>query len=159
MNSKIKELFKDEKCVYCFDVDGVLVPMEFGEYNHYVFDDEKWEEELHNNDFYQNVRPNKIIQKFLENKDMSRVYVITRAIDEVELNQKRNFAFKYYGIVPNNVYIVYSDDEKLNVMKEIHKFYNGLEDKYMVMIDDTVNVLNNIMDNSSYSTVHVSSFF
>ena len=48
------------------------------------------------------------------------------------------------------------DDEA--VVERIKKLNPNLEDKYFVMIDDTVEVLNHIMDNSNFSTVHISSF-
>ena len=44
---------------------------------------------------------------------------------------------------------------RMNKIKELNP---NLEDKYFVMIDDTVEVLNHIMDNSNFSTVHISSF-
>ena len=44
-------------------------------------------------------------------------------------------------------------------MKKIKEGYPELKDKYFVMIDDTVEVLNDIMNHSSFSTVHISSFF
>ena len=50
------------------------------------------------------------------------------------------------------------DEDKVNVMKLIQEKYPDLEDKYFLMIDDTVSVLNYIMEHSAYSTVHISSF-
>ena len=32
--SKIKEILDSEKSIIVFDVDGVLAPIEYGEYNH-----------------------------------------------------------------------------------------------------------------------------
>ena len=49
MNSKIQELLSSDKTVFAFDVDGVLAPMEFGEYNHYYADDDVWAAD-HNRD-------------------------------------------------------------------------------------------------------------
>ena len=63
-----------------------------------------------------------------------------------------------YGILKDHVYLVYHNDEKLDVINKIKKLNPNLEDKYFVMIDDTVEVLNHIMDNSNFSTVHISSF-
>ena len=36
--------------------------------------------------------------------------------------------------------------------------YPDLEDKKLVMVDDTIEVLSNIQDNSGYSTAHISTF-
>ena len=43
-------------------------------------------------------------------------------------------------------------------MIDIKNKYPLVPDKNFVMIDDTVEVLNNIMNNSHFSTVHISSF-
>lgn len=159
MISKIKDLFLDEKTVYVFDVDGTLTPLEFGEYNHYLLNDEEWSKSLLEQDFYTCCRPITIMQDFLNSKDKEKVYVVTKVMNEVELIQKKNFLKKYYGILPEHVFLVYQNDDKLDVMKEIQLKYPDLEEKYFVMIDDTVDVLNHIMDYSSFSTVHISSFF
>lgn len=159
MISKINELFNDEKSVYCFDIDGVLVPMEFGEYNHFGLDDDVWFKELYKRDLYESMRVNKTIQEFLKNKDMSRVYIVTKVANEEEKNQKVRFVSKHYGIFSDNVYMVSNEKDKLDKMNIIKNIYPGLEDKYMIMIDDSVSVLNNIKENSNYSTVHISSFF
>ena len=37
---KIDELYNNPNTIYVFDVDGVLAPLEFGEYNHYELDDD-----------------------------------------------------------------------------------------------------------------------
>ena len=159
VESKIKELCESNKTIYFFDVDGVLAPLELGEYNHYYYDDEKWNEMLQTTDFYDKMRPNKTIQKFLETKDMSKVYVITKGYNDVELQQKIHFCFKNYGILNDHVFLVHHDDEKLDIIKQVQKEYPDLESKYFVMIDDTVSVLNHVMENSNFSTVHISSFF
>ena len=44
------------------------------------------------------------------------------------------------------------------MIKKIKEEYPLLDAKYFVMIDDSIEVLNHIMENSEFSTVHVSSF-
>ena len=41
--SKIKEVLENKDSVIAFDVDGVLAPIEYGEYNHYYANDEEWQ--------------------------------------------------------------------------------------------------------------------
>ena len=53
---------------------------------------------------------------------------------------------------------MYKNEDKVEVLKKIKEKYSELDDKYFVMIDDTIEVLNYIMENSNFSTVHVSSF-
>ena len=125
------------------DVDGVLAKIEYGEYNHYCYDDELWAKMILENDYYAHVKPIKIMQDFLKNKDHERIYVVTKVMNQ---------------IMPNHIFSVSNDNEKLNVMENIQQNYLDLDDKYFVMIDDTISVLNNIMDHSKFSTVHISSF-
>ena len=150
VESKIKELWNSDQTIYFFDVDGVLAPLELGEYNHYYYDDESWNKALLTHDYYAEMRPNRQIQDFLKNKDKRKVYVITKGMNEVEFEQKARFCNKNYGILKENVFLVSSNEEKLNIMKKIKENFPELEDKYFVMIDDTVEVLNDIMNHSSF---------
>ena len=158
VESKIKQLFLDDQTVYVLDVDGVLAKIEYGEYNHYCYDDELWAKMILENDYYANVLPIKTMQNFLKDKDKKRVYVVTKVMNDEEFNQKIAFLTKHYQIIPSHIKKVINDEDKLQAMIEIKKDYPNLEDKSLVMIDDTINVLNNIMDNSHFSTVHISSF-
>ncbi len=159
MKSKINELFLSPETVYIFDVDGTLTPLEFGMYNHYSLNDEEWAKSLFIEDGYKNCRPIKYFQNFLSQRDLNRVFVVTKVMNEIELEQKKAFLESHYGIFPNHVFLVYKNEDKLEKMKEIQSLYPKIDSKYFVMIDDSVEVLNHIMENSSYSTVHISSFF
>ena len=122
MKSKIKKLLKDEKSVLVFDVDGVLAPIEYGEYNHYYYDDEEWAKAIDSGkDFYADVKPFKTIKE-------------------------------------ENCYMVFKDRDKLLLLEEIKEKYPDLDDHQIVFIEDTVDNLSYVMDNSNYSTVHISSF-
>ena len=157
--SKIREILNDDESVLVFDIDGVLAVMEWGEYNHYGEDDETWTkmyEEKAN--YYTEEFICKRMQDFLKNKDKEKVYVITKAFSENEAEDKKDFVEKYYGIKRNHVYYVRNNFDKSNVLVEIKKKYPELSNHKLVMIDDTVEVLTNIMDNTPFSTAHVSSF-
>ena len=55
--------------------------------------------------------------------------------------------------------ILFLKDETAQGLEHpIKSKYQVVPDKNFVMIDDTVSVLNNIMNNSNFSTVHISSF-
>lgn len=155
--SKIKELLNDNESVLVFDVDGVLAIMEFGEYNHFI-DEDTWNENLGQNiNTYTEDKVSSKMQKFLESKDMDRIYVITKVNDKNEIEHKVSFVQKYYNIKPQNVYTVNTEKEKKNELKKIKEKYVNLEDKKILMIDDTVEILNDIMENTKFSTVHISS--
>ena len=159
MNSKIQDLLKDEKSILVFDVDGVLAPIEYGEYNHYCFDDEEWARQLERGiDFYSKVKPIKTMQRFLKDKNMDNIYVITLVMNNQEFHQKLTFLRKNYNIKEDNCYMVFKDRDKLLLLNEIKEKYPDLEDKYIVFIEDTVSNLSYVMENSNYSTVHISSF-
>ena len=157
--SKIKELLNDPNSVLVFDVDGVLALMEWGEYNHYDEDDETWMNMHGEGKFFYTERfaiPK--MQKFLQNKDMNRVYVITKVFTEYELDDKKQFLEKYYGIKRDNVFSVKSNPEKVDVLNTVKQKYLELDDHHLIMIDDTTDVLTMVMNNTPFSTAHVSTF-
>ncbi len=159
MKSKIQQLLKDEKSVLVFDVDGVLAPIEYGEYNHYNDNDEEWAKKLESGvDFYSKVKPFKTIQNYLKKRNMNNIYVITKVMNNQEFLQKQSFLKKNYNIKEDNCYMVFKDRDKLLMLEEIKDKYPDLEDYYIVFIEDTVDNLTYVMNNSKFSTVHITSF-
>ena len=159
MKSKIQDLLKDKKSILVFDVDGVLAPIEDGGYNHYSDSDEEWSKKLETEiDFYSKVRPIKIMQDYLKDKDMERVYVITKVMHNKEFLQKQSFLKKNYNIKEDNCYMVFKDRDKLLILEEIKDNYPDLEYHYIVFVEDTVENLTYVMNNSNFSTVHITSF-
>ena len=157
--SKIKELLNDKKSVLVFDIDGVLSLMEFGEYNHYnLLTDEEWNDACETTNFYTEDKVSKKIQSFLKNKDMKRVFVITRVNNKTEINYKKDYVNKYYNIIKDNVYCVLNEDSKVKELHEIKNKFNDIEDYQLIMIDDTTKVLTDIQSKTNYSTAHISSF-
>lgn len=158
--SKIKELLKDDESVLVFDVDGVLAIMEWGEHNHYEVDDEEWTRLCAmgiNSYTEEKVIPK--MQDFLKTKDTSKVYVISTVGNSNEIEFKKEFVNKYYNIPKENVFGTLKDSEKLNKLKEIKLKYPNLEDKKIIMIEDSVSILNEIMEKTGFSTAHISTFF
>ena len=159
MISRIKEVLNDKESVLVFDIDGVLAVMEWGEYTHYGDDDETWiQKYVYGANFYTEEFVCKRMQEFIEDKDKTRLYVISKAFCENEENDKKNFVHKYYGIPEENVFCVRSNTEKTITLIEIKKIYPELPDYKLVMIDDTVDILTDIMEKTSFSTAHISSF-
>ena len=157
--SKIKELLNDDEAVLVFDIDGVLAVMEWGEFNHYNESDEVWNDMYKEGSlFYTEEYVSPKMRKFLESRDKSRVFVITKAFNDYEVEDKRNFVNKYYGIPREHLYSVRNNFHKTDVIMEIKKMFPELSNKKIIMIDDTVEVLTDIMDRTGFSTAHVSSF-
>ena len=157
--SEIKDILNDDESVLVFDVDGVLALLEFGRNNHYIYDDKTWDEQNNSGyNFYNDVLVSKKMQSFLSNKDMNKIYVITTVGSNNEGEFKRDFVNKYYNILKENVYFVDKIKDKVEVLLSIKNKYPDIEDSKLVMIDDAVDILNDIMEKTNFSTAHISSF-
>ena len=158
--SKIMDLINDENAVIIWDVDGVLAAYEYGERNHNAVSDAEWIEYLRQHHTYENARPLTTIQKWMaDHGNPERMYVCTKVEDGYELKQKVKFVTKNYPIKKENIYHSKKDDHgKLTCINGLKLKYPGLEDKYFIMVDDSVSVLNWIQENSNFSTMHISSF-
>ena len=157
--SKIQELIHDDSTILVFDVDGVLAKMEYGEYNHYALDDEAWTNAILNGEsFYHEDDVIDSMKKFIESKNLDNIYVCTKAFSEEEGKMKSDFINKYYNIKNDHIFYVNDNKEKLEIMHKIKELNPSIPDNHIAMIDDTVEVLNYIMDNSNYATIHISSF-
>ena len=158
-NTEIRKLLQDKESVLVFDVDGVLAVMEWGKYNHYAVNDEEWTKQCkEGNNFYTKDRVSLKMQEFLKNKNMRRIYVITTVGDNNEGEFKREFVNTYYNILKENVYYVNDNKEKRLELLKIKEKYPKLANHNLIMIDDTVEILNDIMDNTNFSTAHISTF-
>lgn len=157
--SEIKNIIKDEKSILAFDVDGVLAALEFGLYNHYSLNDEEFNKKNEEGiNYYTEDLVIKRMQKFLNSKNNERLYIISTIGSENEGKFKKEYILKYYNIKEENIFFVKNDNKKLDLLNKIKEINNISNLKNIVMIDDSINVLNYIMDNSDYSTVHISSF-
>lgn len=155
--SRVKELLNSDDSILVFDVDGVLAVMEFDEYNHFM-PEEKWNEVVKSDyNVYKECRVSKKIQDFLKTKDKNKIYVVTKINDENEEEHKKEYVNKYYGILKENLYCVKSDYDKADALKKIKEKYEDVEDFKLIMIDDSVTVLDDVMQKTNFSTVHVSS--
>ena len=157
--SKIKELLNDKESVLAFDVDGVLALMEWGEHNHFSESDDVWLKRcMEDVNPYNEEAVIERMKDFLLDKDMDRIYVITVTGSTNEYEYKKDFLNKYYNIKKENVYSVKDNMDKLGIMIEIKNHYPDLDDEKMIMIDDTVEILTDIMEKTDFSTAHISSF-
>ena len=156
--NKIKELLKDKNSVLVFDIDGVLAVLEFGKYNHYYASDEDWDKFVEDNNLYTEDKVSKKMQEFLKDIDKDRVYVITQIGTDKEGIYKKEYAVKYYGIKPENIYFVYRNNDKISKLNEIRNKHPEAEDYQLIMIDDTPDVLTDVQLKTKYSTAHISSF-
>jgi len=157
--SKIKNLLKETDNVLVFDVDGVLAVQEWGEYNHFDLTDEEWAKmSLNDYHFYTEEFVSKKMQNYLKDKDMSKVFVITKSYTPNEDESKIYFCNKYYNIPKDHIFTVKSNEAKLDVLIKISKAFPNINPHKILMIEDTVSILNDIKENTNFSTIHISSF-
>lgn len=157
--TRIKELLNDKESVMAFDIDGVLAIMEWGEHNHFGLIDDDWKKACKEKviEFGED-KVSKTMLNFIKDKDLNRMHVITMVYGEREGEFKKVFAKKYYGIPEENFYTVSNNKEKVEALSKIKNKYPNVQDEKIIMIDDSTEVLNEIMKKSNYSTVHISSF-
>lgn len=157
--NKIIELFESNDSVLVFDIDGVLALMEWGEYNHFVTNTDKWNEICNSKtNIFNEQCVIKKMQDFIKRRNNERIYVISAISNQNEANLKTEFVHKYYNILNENIYYVYNETEKKSKIKKIKEKYPDLNDRYIIMIDDSTSVLTDIMKNTNFSTMHISSF-
>ena len=157
--SRIKELLNDNTSVLVFDIDGVLAVAEWGEHTHFALSDDEWTNACKNGtDFYTEDKVSAKMQDFISRKDLDKIFVITTANSRNEGEFKRRFANKFYKIPKENVYYVENNSEKVLKLAEIKRKFPNLLDEKIIMIDDTMSILNDVMEKTKFSTAHISSF-
>ena len=157
--SEIRNLLYDKNSVITFDIDGVLALMEYGKYNHFELIDQEWNEACERGEnFYTEDRSIKKMKEFITNRNVDNIYVISQVGNQNEKIYKTEFVNKYYNIPKENVYFVKKREDKKNILFEIKKKYPKLQEKQIVMVEDSVDILNDIMENTNFATVHISTF-
>ena len=164
--TRLNELLHDSKSIFVFDVDGVLAKMEFGDNNHYYMEDPNVNSDLQftervkeGRNFYTDDLVNHTLKAFIERLDSKRVYVLSRTLSNEEQNIKDDFLLRNYNIVRENIMYVNDYKDKLEALNLVKKLNPDTDDEHIIMVDDNVDeVLNYIMNNSKYTTMHISSF-
>lgn len=158
----ILDIAKADNIITVFDFDGVLGSYEYGTHNHAIPSD-KWTTFVKNEHPFKAgkpfVRPFKTVQNFIKQKNKEDVYVCTVVESIEELIGKREFAVREYGILPDHVHAVSSNQEKLTYLQHLHQIkYGNIEENNLAIIEDNVEILEHIMKHSNFLTIHISSF-
>lgn len=157
--SDIIKLLRDKSTILALDMDGVLSKLEFGKYTHFAMNDDDWAEACKRGEnFYTKDKVIKKMQKFLSTKNMDNIYVVTKVYNDDEIAVKKIFLKDNYNILDDHIYCVFKNSEKLDILKKIKQLHPEVEDYQICIVDDTVDILNDIMDKSNFSTAHISSF-
>ena len=156
MNTIIKKLLEPDVIVV-FDTDGVLAPYEWGKNNRHCMPNAEWDERLEQHeDIYKLIRPVKIFQDFIKQKDIKTIFVCSKSGQD-EMASKAAFCKDNYGILAENIQFVKDKADKLCVLDQIRDRLNIPENK-IAIVEDTVKTLDMIAADRDYITVHVSSF-
>lgn len=158
----IIEMAKKDDVVVVFDFDGVLGSYEYGTYNHAIPETD-WTEFVKIHHPYDAsstiIRPFKKMKEFIDEKKKDNVYVCTVVGSEEEAMGKRSFVVREYGIKPENVHCVWSNHEKLTFLKSLHELkYKQLPEHKIAIVEDNIEILGEIVNNSEFMTIHISSF-
>jgi len=157
--SKIQELINDLNTILVFDVDGVLARIEHGKYNHFNDNDEEYDLALKNGvNFYDNSIAIKTMQDYIKTRCIDNIYICSHVHNDIEASQKIIFLEGNYNIKRENIYFVNENEEKLDVLNKIKSMYPNVQEDHIALVDDTLSILNHVMNNSNYATIHFSSF-
>ena len=157
--SKIQELLNSEDAILVFDVDGVLARIEYGEYNHFNLADDDWSQSIEDGDvYYPDDQAIPYMVDFIKNKNINNIYTCSKSFTPKEDELKIKFLTRVFNIKEDHIFFVRDNKEKVDVLFKIKELNKDYPDNHIAMIDDNLEVLNNIRNNSDFATIHVSSF-
>lgn len=106
---------------------------------------------------YDNVRPLKTMQKLISSLDKDKVFICSRATLKGEPEAKSTFLLENFDLRPDHIYFVKENIDKIDVLKNIQDI-KKVEDELILLIEDSTDVLYNVLVNTNYSNMHVSYF-
>lgn len=143
------EILNNKETVYVFDVDGTLT-----DFNYSV---RAFWNPITDPISYDGVRPLKTMQKLISSLNKDKVFICSRAALKGEPEAKRNFLLENFNLKPDHIYFVKENNEKLGVLRKIQNL-TKVEDELILIIEDSTDVLYNVLINTNYSNMHVSYF-
>lgn len=154
--SKILDYLMQDDVDIVFDIDGVLCPFEFGDLKHNGCKDKDWEAFVFENKPYDNAKAIPQIQKFIQKKGTEHVFVCSVA-EPLEERNKADFVEREYGIPKQHIWFVRNKKAKIDFLRSLVTPVK--QEKKIALVEDTVATLNQVYEQSDFTTVHISSFF
>lgn len=145
----IEEILKNKNTIYVFDVDGTLTDFNYATRSF-------WNPTM-DPVSYDNVRPLKTMQKLISSLDKDKVFICSRATLKGEPEAKAKFLLENFDLRPDHIYFVKENTEKIDVLKNIQDI-TKVEEELILLIEDSTDVLYNVLANTNYSNMHVSYF-
>lgn len=157
-NLTLNDILEDSRTIYVFDIDGTLSRFAYGKRNHSVCRSEEWSSQSNYSNLYQHVPSIRSMQRFIGMLDKEKVFINSKAESRKEVLEKIEFCEKHYNIKQSNMYFALeSNEEKLEILNKI-KEKTGVDEEYIILVDDNVAILDYIYENSNFTTVHISYF-
>lgn len=145
----LEQILKNKDTIYIFDIDGTLTD--------FNYDTRDFAEQVERPNDYKQVRPLKTMQRFISTLDKNKVYTCSRSIFPEEHQSKTEFLIKNYNIKSENMFYVYHNEDKINIIKKIWK-KTGVDSELILVIDDHPGILDHITLETNFSNVHISHF-
>lgn len=145
----IEEILNNKETVYVFDVDGTLTDFNYSSRSFW--------NPMSDPVSYDGVRPLKTMQKLISYLNKDKVFICSRAALKGEPEVKKRYLLKNFDLRPDHIYFVEDNSAKIDVLKKIQNL-TKVEDELLLLIEDSTDVLYNVLVNTNYSNMHVSYF-
>lgn len=143
--------------IVCFDIDGVLAEYRFGN-GVYACKDSEFPDYCKKHNVYAEASAPLTIKSFMNRwLNVNQRYCISKAYCDEERDQKIKFVTEQYEIPREQIYFVDSNEQKLYIMKQIASLNDDVDEQEIFMVDDSIEVLGHIYENSNFGTIHISS--
>lgn len=145
----LEQILKHKDTIYIFDIDGTLT-----DFNYDIRD---FAEQIERPNDYKQIRPLKTLQKFISKLNMNNVYSCSRSIFPEEHQSKTEFLIENYHMKPENIFFVYHNKDKIDVVKKIWE-KTGVDSELILVVEDNPVILDDITLETNFSNMHISYF-
>lgn len=137
-----------------FDFDGTMTEFHYAETSLLPCRDDEIMEYSKEYNIYENARMLATMQYIITNLNPNDVFVLTRT--ETTLIEKKNEAIlKNFQMLPEHIYHVQDANNKLTILRKLHKEYNT----NIVFVEDTFKTILNAEEAMPFvKGIHISSF-
>ena len=140
----------DQELIF-FDCDGTLSVPVYDHEGKWVIgfpEVQQWIDYCaeHGEDTYKDCPPVGPVKRYAEKKkaEGAKLYVITCTLSEIEVRAKEKFIARVYPGLFEEIYAVYSDDDKIKVIREVAE-REGVPLDHCELVEDTFRTLLHIL--------------
>lgn len=145
----LEQILKHKDTIYIFDIDETLT-----DFNYDIRD---FAEQIERPNDYKRIRPLKTLQKFISKLNKDNVYSCSRSIFPEEHQSKTEFLIENYHMKPENIFFVYHNKDKIDVVKKIWE-KTGVDSELILVVEDNPVILDDITLETNFSNMHISYF-